>query len=161
MTLKEKIGLFLDKHGEFIRYLIVGVMTTAINFAVFYFLNFIDDTDSEIITILHNSTAWSASVVFSYYASRRFVFKSSAESTKQRLGEFTGFALSRAFTLVLEDVLLFVLVKMDVDSKIAKLMTSVIVVIVNYITGHLVFHGLKRTWRHFKEFFSSDGEDDK
>ena len=154
--MKEKIKQLAEKYREFIRYAIVGVLTTAINLGVFYVLAHIGSSDDELHTILFNSIAWAASVVFSYFASRRFVFQSNAETPRQRLGEFSGFALSRGLTLILEDVLLYVMVASGIDSKIAKIPVCVIVVIVNYITGHLVFHGARKTWQRFLGLFSRE-----
>ena len=152
--MKEKIKGFIEKHREFIRYVIVGVLTTTIDWGVFYILAYVGNSDDRLHTILYNSVAWAASVVFSYFASRKYVFSSMAKTTRQKFAEFTGFAFSRAVTLVLGDVMLAVSMAFGVDSKVAKIPVSVIVVIVNYITGHLVFHGARKTWQRFKGIFS-------
>lgn len=147
--MNEKIRRFLTKHREFIRYVIVGAGTTAINLVVFYLLSLMGDPSSKLNTMLWNSIAWAAAVIFSYFASRSFVYGSKASTAKSRIREFTGFALSRALTLALEDVALVALVATGANSRVAKLPVSVIVVIVNYITGHLVFHGARESWSRF------------
>ncbi|MBQ9428701.1 MAG: GtrA family protein, partial [Clostridia bacterium] len=89
--------------------------------------------------ILAYVCAWAGAVAFAYVFSRLFVFESRATAL---FGELLRFVGSRLFTLILSivgDLLLcgaYALYPLD-DPFLAKLIISVLVVILNYITSKL------------------------
>lgn len=129
----EKIRTFITAHREQLAYLVVGCMTTAINYVIYALL-------TKGLTIhyeISNVIAWVAAVAFSYFANGRWVYRSTARRGWKEAGEFV---LSRLFSLGLESVLLLLLVKLlTMDELVAKLLVAVVVVVVNYLTGLLVF----------------------
>jgi putative flippase GtrA len=129
-------------------YLGVGVLTTLVDWAVYaVFVLFVPSVGGELLSavspnILSYSIAWLCAVVFSYVASKALVFKPTNEKISREFAKFFG---SRAITLELSiagDIFLsgdYALVKIE-NPFIAKLIISVAVIIINYITSKwLVF----------------------
>ena len=129
----EKIRGLLAAHREQLAYLVVGVMTTLINYVIYALLT----GGLSIHYAVSNVLAWVAAVAFSYFANGKWVYRSTARRGWREAGEFV---LSRLFSLGLETVLLMLLVDLlHVDKLAAKLLVAVVVVVVNYLTGLLVF----------------------
>ena len=124
------------RYRRFISYMIVGGLTTVINFAVYY-LPGLDLTN----ILIRNTVSWLISVIFSFFANRRFVFHSMASTVRAKLGEFVGFVGSRFASLIAEDLIIALCALCGLSNDIAKIPATVIVVILNYITGHIVFRG--------------------
>ena len=134
----EKIRALIAARREKLAYLVVGVMTTVINYIIYVLL-------TEGISLHYaasNVIAWAAAVAFSYFANGKWVYRSTGRRGWREAGEFV---LSRLFSLGLETVLLLLLVDLlHADKLIAKLLVAVVVVVVNYLTGLLVFKRKKR-----------------
>lgn len=123
------------KYREQLTYLVVGVCTTLINYVIYAVLT----EGVRLHYIASNVIGWVAAVAFSYFANGKWVYQSTARRGWREAGEFV---FSRLFSLGLETALLFLLVdQLRADKLIAKLAVAVIVVIVNYLTGLLVFKG--------------------
>ena len=140
--------LHLTKFKEQIMYLGVGVLTTLVDWAVYaVFVLFVPSIGGEFLqrispNILSYSIAWLAAVIFAYFASRALVFKPTEEKIASQFAKFFG---SRAITLVLSivgDIFLcgeYAVIEIA-DPFIAKLIISVAIIIINYITSKwLVF----------------------
>lgn len=129
----EKIRGLAAAYREQLSYLVVGCLTTLINYAVYALLTY----GAHIHYIAANAAGWVAAVTFAYFANGKWVYRSTA---RRGWNEAFSFALSRLFSLGLETVLLFLLVDLlHIDEMVAKVPVSVLVVIVNYLTGLLVF----------------------
>ena len=127
------IQTLMKKYREQLAYLVVGVCTTVINYVIYALLT----EGIHVHYIASNVIGWIAAVTFSYFANGKWVYRSTARRGWREAGEFV---FSRLFSLGLETLLLFLLVDlMQMDKLIAKLAVAVIVVIVNYLTGLLVF----------------------
>lgn len=134
----EKIRALCVKYREQLAYLVVGVCTTAINYAVYALLT----EGVQLHYIASNVIGWVAAVAFSYFANGKWVYRSTARRGWREAGEFV---CSRLFSLGLETLLLFLLVDLlHGDKLIAKLAVAVLVVVVNYLTGLLVFKRKQR-----------------
>ena len=140
--------LHLTRFKEQIMYLGVGVLTTLVDWAVYaVFVLFVPSVGGEFLqrispNILAYSIAWFFAVIFSYIASKALVFKPTNEKISREFAKFFG---SRAITLALSiigDVLLsgdYAIIKIE-DPFIAKLIISIAIIIINYITSKwLVF----------------------
>lgn len=135
--MKKIIASLFEKYREIFAYLVVGVLTTVVNYAVYY-LPVISSIPSATV---RNTVAWAAAVLFAFFANRRFVYTSSTKGQRPTLGEFAAFVASRLFSLVAENLIIFLVADVFklMSANIVKLPTSVIVVVLNYITGKLVF----------------------
>ena len=131
----EKIRAFVEKHWDMVSYLFFGVLTTVVNYLVYLPLyNLLG-----ISAAVSNMIAWAAAVAFAYVTNKPFVFKSHDWSMKTVLPELGKFVGCRAASGGLETALVFLTV--DVcgwDGNIWKLIISVVVVILNYVSSKLL-----------------------
>ena len=130
--MKEKILQFLTRYQEQWRYLIVGIGTTVINYLMYFLLNALG-----LYYIWSNILAWVGAVAFAYFANGSWVYRSTSH---RGIREAASFVLSRVFSLGVETVLLFVMVDLaGIGQNWAKIVVAVEVVVLNYLTGLLVY----------------------
>lgn len=141
--------LHLTKYKEQIMYLFVGGGTTVVDWIIFTILVFVlpDLSALPFFNIFPNAieytVAWAGAVLFAYWASKYFVFET---AKKEGFSQFMRFVGSRLLTLALSlvgDLLLTGLLHMN--EFVAKLIISVAVVIINYITSKLLVFNHKET----------------
>ena len=131
----EKIRALVMKHWDMVSYLFFGVLTTVVNYLVYLPLYNL----AGISAAVSNMIAWAAAVAFAYVTNKPFVFKShdwSMQTVLPELGKFVG---CRAASGGLETALVFLTV--DVcgwDGNLWKLIVSVVVVILNYVSSKLL-----------------------
>ena len=132
-----KIKELIVKHRDILIYLIFGVLTTVVNYLVYipayYLLGF--------AAAVSNMIAWAVAVVFAFLTNKPLVFKSYDWSMKTVFPELYKFVACRVASGVLETLLLFLAVDLlGWNGGIWKIVTSVLVVIVNYFgSKFLVF----------------------
>lgn len=130
-----KIKELIKKYEEIIKYLIIGVATTALNYIVFALL--INIANIEMHT--SNIIAWFVSVVFAYFTNKLFVFESKSFKLNVLGKEILSFGTARILSLVLEEIILYVFVNLlNMNQLIIKLIANVIVVIVNYVLSKFI-----------------------
>ena len=114
---------------ETISYLIFGGLTTVLAFASFALA-----VRMGIGTASANTVSTVLAVLFAYWTNKVFVFQSREWGLRFVAGEFLKFCSARVVTFVLETALLVLLVDIfGFDGVIMKGLTSVLVVIGNYI----------------------------
>ena len=127
----EKIkGLLKDKEkmNHYIRYFVVGVVTTLISWITFKIFRILLPTVNENIS---NILSILIAIVCSYFMNREYVFKS---KEKNKLKEFGSFLYGRLACMVLEEAFFFVMIEFtNVDEMIVKMMGSAIAMVVNYL----------------------------
>ena len=123
---------------EMVRFGVVGVITTVINFLIFKL-----GRKFQLPLVAANSVAWLAAVLFAFAANKFIVFQSADWNTMFVLEELARFLMSRLLTLLIETSLLWLLVKKrDLPEMASKCGVSVLVVLLNYLLGKfLVFAG--------------------
>ncbi len=124
-------------------YLIFGVLTTIVSWLSYVVISriylpfFYEGTDSA-MALISNALSWVVAVAFAYWTNRTFVFKSTTTGLGPVFKEFMAFVGARVFSFVVEQGLLFAFVEwLGVGDIIAKLIISVIVVILNYVFSKL------------------------
>ena len=124
-----------EKYRSILIYLIFGVLTTAVNYLVYIpCLNLLGLSAS-----VSNVIAWCVAVLFAFLTNKPFVFESKDWSAKTVVPEFTKFVGTRVASGLMETVILMVAVDMlGWNGVIWKLVTNVIVVILNYIGSKLL-----------------------
>ena len=129
MTVYEKLKTLYAKYRETVIYLVFGVLTTVVNYAVYIPLyNFV-----HLPASVCNGVAWVAAVVFAYVTNKLFVFESKSWNSGV-LGELLRFVGSRVTSGVIETVSLLVTVDiLGWNGNIMKLFLAVIVIVLNYI----------------------------
>lgn len=114
----------MEKIKELIRYGIVGVMTTLVNYIVYYIC-----LKLNINWLISNSLAWIAAVIFAYVTNRNMVFHSKNDVKKECM-EFFGM---RFITLIVENILLGICIDgIGLSNLISKIVVSLGTVIANY-----------------------------
>lgn len=128
------IELF-KKYKEVILYLIFGVATTVVNWISYAACN-----KMGIGMNASNVIAWVLAVLFAYITNKIFVFESKSMKLEVLLPEIGKFVGARVVTGVIEIVGLPLLVYLGVrqtvfgvEGFLAKILVSVIVVILNYV----------------------------
>lgn len=131
----KRILELLKKHEEILSYLFFGGLTTVVNYLVYlpcYNLMGFSGAVSNVI-------AWIAAVAFAYLTNKPFVFKSHDWSAKTVLPELTKFVGCRVGSGLVETAIIFVTVDcLGLNGNLIKLVTSVLVVVLNYVASKLV-----------------------
>lgn len=135
------------KYRELIVYFIVGCMTTLVNWAVY----------AAGVEWLHqsvavsNAVAWIAAVAFAYIANKIWVFQSFNWSLAYVLREAVLFVSARILTGLFEIVAVPLLVKLGMDQELfgvkgmwAKILVSVVVLVLNYVFSKLIVFKRKK-----------------
>ncbi len=140
----EKLKSLYVRYKEKVNYLIFGVLTTVVNFIVYYPLILLVDKDCLLFGkvpwyLVANVIAWIAAVIFAYIVNKKYVFESQKRGFANVAREFIAFVASRLFSLVVEEFLLWLSVDIaGIDERIAKIVVAVVTVVLNYITGKLL-----------------------
>lgn len=135
----EKLKALLRKYYDLITYLVFGVLTTGVNYLIYYpCLNILGFSAS-----VSNMIAWVFAVAFAYLTNKPFVFRSHDWSRQTVIPELTKFVGCRLGSGAMETAVLFVTVDLlSWDGNLWKIITSVLVVVLNYVAGKLlVFRG--------------------
>ena len=123
------------KYWDILSYLFFGVLTTAVNYLVYLpCYNWLHLSAS-----ISNVIAWVVAVAFAYVTNKPFVFKSHDWSWKTVGPELTKFVGCRIGSGLLETAILFVTVDwLAWNGNVWKLVTSVLVVLLNYVASKLL-----------------------
>lgn len=132
----ERIKELYIKYKEIINYLFFGGCTTVVNFVSYYIPSNLLGIDE----IVSNMIAWIVSVLFAYITNKIFVFESKDKDLKKNIKELISFVAARLLTGALCDIGLFALMVkiLKLNDIISKVITQVIVVVVNYVISKLV-----------------------
>lgn len=125
----------LEKYADVLSYLVFGALTTAVNYLVYLpCYNYLGWSAG-----VSNVLAWAAAVAFAFVTNKRFVFKSYDWSIRVLWPELTKFVGCRIASGVLETGFLMLTVDyLGWDGNWMKLITAVVVIVLNYI-GSKVF----------------------
>ena len=123
------------KYYDVITYLFFGVLTTVVNYIVYLpVYNYLG-----LSAAVSNAIAWVVAVAFAYLTNKPFVFKSHDWSAKTVIPELTKFVSCRVASGLAETLILLVTVDLlNWDGNIWKLVTSVLVVVLNYFASKLL-----------------------
>ncbi len=131
----QKIKALLAKYWEVITYLFFGVLTTVVNYLVYLpVYNLLG-----LSAALSNAIAWVVAVAFAYVTNKPFVFKSHDWSSKTVIPELTKFVSCRIASGAAETLILLITVDiLHWNGNLWKIITSVLVVVMNYFASKLV-----------------------
>lgn len=123
------------KHYDILVYLIFGVLTTVVNYLVYLpCYNFLG-----LPAVTSNVIAWGIAVAFAYVTNKPFVFRSYDWSVKTVVPELTKFVGTRVASGGLESVIIWIAVDLlGGNGNLWKLVTSVLVVVLNYVGSKLL-----------------------
>lgn len=121
-----------DRYREQFWYLVVGGLTTVVDFVVYYFLSAVTPLHYLVIYWI----AWAASVLFAFFPNRNLVFRNTGN--EGLLWQFAEFVSSRIATLLIGEGLLFLLVGIcHLPDGWMKPVVQVLIVILNYLFSKL------------------------
>lgn len=130
------------KYREPILYVIVGGMTTVVNFAVY----FLCTRALGIMPLIGNGIGWVCAVSFAYFADKIVVFRSKNFDRMSVLKEAATFVAARLVTGAVDMGLFFVLnTLLHMNDIVVKLITQVIVIVGNYLFSKFVIFKDKGT----------------
>lgn len=146
---------FFNKYREIITYIIVGGLTTLVNYIIHFGLRFVNVNYYAALSV-----AWVGAVIFAYVTNRIFVFESKTKG-KAQVKEFLLFIGARVFSYGLEMLISFIFIdcaKADrfvwqpdfietaipIGELIVKTFAQVVIVISNYIFSKLVIFKKKK-----------------
>ncbi len=139
---------------ETVTYLIFGVLTTVVNFAVFKGFDMLfTKTVSVDLVLLTNIIAWVVSVAFAFVTNKLFVFESKSWKGSVLRKELPSFISARLFSLGVEELGLLIFIKwlgfgsfvlelfpgFAIGGKmLTKIGLSVIIVVMNYVFSKFI-----------------------
>ena len=137
MKMMKKINSLYKKYKEIINYLIFGFLTTAVSLITYYALTLtVLNPNISIQLQIANIISWCMGVLFAYFTNRSFVFNS---KSKNKFKEFVTFVCARLSTLLLDMAIMFIFVSvLGGNDKIFKLISQVLVIVINYILSKLI-----------------------
>lgn len=131
----KKIRALVEKYWDILTYLFFGVLTTVVNYVIYLPVYNILGLSAAV----SNTIAWVVAVAFAYLTNKPFVFRSHDWSAKTVIPELTKFVSCRVASGLAETVILLLTVDLlGWNGNIWKLVTSVLVVVLNYIASKLI-----------------------
>ena len=142
MGLKELYTDVMDKHGEAVRYIFFGGLTT-----VFSWLTYALFVRCGLEINLSNILSWVCGVCFAFVVNKWFVFESKSLAPLTVIRELGSFFAARVFTGIIAIVLFPILYSLGLNQSIfgtdgflAKIITSVLEIILNWVfSKYLIF----------------------
>ena len=120
---------------EIIAYLFFGFLTTIVGFSSFWFCR-----RFNLSALLSNIVSSVIAIIFAFIVNKHFVFLSKDWSLRNAARELWQFTGGRIVVMAAETGLLFLLVDfIGFNDNICKIITTVLVMITNYIISKLIF----------------------
>ena len=131
----EWLKAMVEKHRDVLLYLFFGVLTTVVNYVVYLPCYNVLGLSGSVSNVI----AWVGAVAFAYVTNKPFVFRSYDWSAKTVIPELTKFVGCRIGSGALETAIILVTVDwLGWNGNAMKLLTSVLVVVLNYIGSKLL-----------------------
>ena len=132
-----RLMVLIRKYWDVLAYLIFGVLTTVVNYLVYFPVYNLLGWSAAI----SNAAAWVVAVAFAYLTNKPFVFKSHDWSLKTLIPDLSKFVGCRVASGAMETLILLVSVDLlGWNGNVWKLITAVLVVVLNYFASKfLVF----------------------
>lgn len=129
------IKKLIETYKEIISYLFFGVLTTVVNFVIYFACTNIFGVNY----LIANALSWAGAVAFAYFTNRTWVFKSKTKGIKAIFREITTFVGCRVLSGAMDMLIMFVSVDIvGISDSVAKFITQVVVVVLNYVFSKLI-----------------------
>ena len=123
------------KYKQTILYLIFGVLSTIVNILTYAFCT----RNLNIEFLISNWIAWIVAVLFAYITNKFFVFESKKINIKFLIKELSSFVSCRLLSGIIEMILMYTMISlMSLNDFIVKIITNVVVVILNFIFSKVI-----------------------
>ncbi len=134
LTKYQKILTQIAKFG------VTGVIATAIDWAIFYVLVYLVGMEPLIAQLF----SFLCSTLFNYYSNTKWVFNTTKNKTRRRL--VTEFFILSVIGLGISEALLAVFINvMGMNDMLAKVLTTAVVMVFNFVTRKLFLEDRKTT----------------
>lgn len=131
----EFIKQLVVRYKAFLVYVIFGVFTTVVNIVTYNVCYY----NLELSNTLSNILAWILAVTFAYLTNKVWVFESKSWAWDVLKREVPAFISCRLATGVLDIVIMYIAVDvMGGHAMIMKIISNVLVIILNYVFSKLV-----------------------
>ena len=125
---------FYIKHKEALLYLFFGGLTfliSVLSFALLTDVLFLDALVSNVIS-------WIIAVLFAFFTNRIWVFQAPTKTAGEFLSQMVSFFGGRVATLLLEELMIYVLItRLQFPNLPVKVVAQVVVIILNYVISKL------------------------
>lgn len=136
----KRLSELWQRYYEYIMYVIVGVLTTFVDFGIYYPMFYFVG-----MSALCKLVSITVSILCSFVANKILVFKEKDWSIKTVLREFAGFVSTRLASGLLEMGILYMTVDLyGFNGYVMPLVTGVLVTVINFITTKYVAFRYKR-----------------
>ena len=133
--MNRKLRTLYAKYQNALVYLAFGALTTLVNYIVYLPCYNILKISSSVSNVI----AWAVAVAFAYLTNKPFVFHSHDWSAKTVIPELVKFIGTRLISGGLETLTLYAFVDwLGMNGNLWKLITSVLVVVLNYVGSKLM-----------------------
>lgn len=123
------------KYKQTILYLIFGVLSTIVNILTYIFCT----RNLNIEFLISNWIAWIIAVLFAYITNKFFVFESKKINIIFLIKELSSFVSCRLLSGIIEMILMYIMISlMSLNDFIVKIITNVVVVVLNFIFSKLI-----------------------
>lgn len=144
-SMKDLINKGLEiykKYKEVVNYLVFGGLSTLVNFVSYFIAARVFGIDE----VVSSGISWFCAVTFAYITNKIWVFESKTNTVGSFLKEMVMFYLARVASGALCDVGTFALMVkvLHINDVISKIVTQVMVVIVNYVFSKLIVFRKKK-----------------
>lgn len=131
----QKIYSLVLRYWDILSYLFFGVLTTVVNYLVYLPCY----NTLGLSAVVSNGIAWVVAVAFAYLTNKPFVFKSHDWSAKTVIPELSKFLGCRIGSGAAETLILYLAVDLlGMNGNLWKLLTNILVIIMNYIGSKLL-----------------------
>ena len=125
---------FYKKHKEGLLYLFFGGLAFFLSIFLYWFMYSV----MHLNELVNNTIDWIICVAFQFFTNRTWVFDGKVDNTRDFVKQAASFTLGRLFTLVVENVLLFIFITMLGFAQMpVKLAATFVVIVLNYVISKL------------------------
>lgn len=123
------------KYREALLYLFFGGLTFFIGIGIYVWMN----THLGINALIANIVSWIAGVTFSFFTTKRWVFRFKSKGIKTLFQQIFNFYTARLTTLGLQELLLYIFINLlGYGSTLTKICTEIINIILNYLVSKFI-----------------------
>lgn len=125
---------FYKKHKEGLLYLFFGGLAFFLSIFLYWFMYSV----MHLNELVNNTIDWIICVAFQFFTNRTWVFDGKVDNTRDFVKQAASFTLGRLFTLVVEDMLLFIFITLLGFAQMpVKLAATFVVIVLNYVISKL------------------------
>lgn len=133
--MRQKLTELYRKHGDILRYLIIGACTTLIDIVFFALLNGVLGMHYQLAKVI----VWVLAVAFAFAGNKWVVFRSKTTDRGALLREAGSFTAMRMLTLLFSLVFLYLTIdRLGWDENLSNILSDIVVIVLNYILSKLV-----------------------